>query len=133
MAGVVADTHAALWHLLGDSRLSIPAQKILRQTVQSGDPIYVASISLVEVIYLVEKKRLLPAALLRLRGAMSDPSFGLVPVHPDLVIADALQRVPRDSVPDLPDRVIAATALALNLSLVTRDGQIKAAGIQTIW
>jgi len=29
--------------------------------------------------------------------------------------------------------VIAATALALGLPLVTRDGKIRAANIQTIW
>ena len=31
------------------------------------------------------------------------------------------------------DRVIAATALALTLPLVTRDGKIQALGLQTIW
>jgi PIN domain nuclease of toxin-antitoxin system len=33
----------------------------------------------------------------------------------------------------LPDRVIAATALAWSLPLITRDGKIRATGIQTIW
>jgi predicted nucleic acid-binding protein len=44
-----------------------------------------------------------------------------------------LRRVRREDVPDMPDRIIAATALALDLPLVTRDGKIRAAGIRTIW
>jgi predicted nucleic acid-binding protein len=48
-------------------------------------------------------------------------------------VADALARIPRDQVPDLPDRVIAAAALALGLPLVTRDAKIRSSAIQTIW
>ena len=33
----------------------------------------------------------------------------------------------------MPDRIIAATALSLNLPLVTRDGDIRASGVKTIW
>ncbi|MGH7200282.1 MAG: PIN domain-containing protein [Planctomycetaceae bacterium] len=33
----------------------------------------------------------------------------------------------------MPDRMIAATALHLNLPLVTRDRRIQAANIPTIW
>jgi predicted nucleic acid-binding protein len=37
-------------------------------------------------------------------------------------------------VPDMPDRIIAATALNLNLPLVTHDHKILATSvIQTIW
>ncbi len=41
--------------------------------------------------------------------------------------------VPRETVPDMPDRIIAATALRHNLPLLTRDSRIQAAGIKTIW
>lgn len=40
---------------------------------------------------------------------------------------------PSEEVPDLPDRVIAATALALNLPLISRDGKIKASRLTTVW
>jgi predicted nucleic acid-binding protein len=41
--------------------------------------------------------------------------------------------VSREVVPDLPDRVIAATAVQLGLPVVTRDPHVQAAGIETIW
>ena len=51
----------------------------------------------------------------------------------DLGVADSIRGIPRDLVPDMPDRIIAATALHLNLPLVTRDQRIRSAGIGTIW
>jgi predicted nucleic acid-binding protein len=36
-------------------------------------------------------------------------------------------------VPEMPDRIIAATAIHLGVPLVTRDRRLQSAGIQTIW
>jgi PIN domain nuclease of toxin-antitoxin system len=133
MSGVVADTHAAVWYLLESENLSSKALAVLDQTTQEGDLVYVASISVVEVIYLVEKGRLPAVAMERLHRALSDPDAGVVLVPLDLAVAQAIQQIPRDIVPDMPDRIMAATALHLDLPLVTRDGDIQAAGIKTIW
>lgn len=38
-----------------------------------------------------------------------------------------------DIVPDMPDGLIAATALHLQAPLLTRDNQIRLASLQTIW
>jgi len=51
----------------------------------------------------------------------------------DRAVADAVRFVKRSEVPDLPDRVIAATALALGVPLVSRDGKIRASQVTTIW
>jgi len=48
-------------------------------------------------------------------------------------IARALRQIPRDTVPDMPDRIIAATGLYLNVPVVPRDHHIQAAAIATIW
>ncbi|MCC6362188.1 MAG: type II toxin-antitoxin system VapC family toxin [Bryobacterales bacterium] len=133
MPSVVADTHAVLWYLGRDSRLSIAAANALRSAVEGGAPILVASISLVELTYLVVKGRLPAIALQALRDALADPEFGLALAPLDLRVAGALQQIPRGDVPDLPDRVIAATALSMHLPLVTRDGRIRSSGILTIW
>jgi len=48
-------------------------------------------------------------------------------------VAAAVERIDRDVVPDLPDRVIATTALAAGAALGSRDGKIRASQIRTIW
>jgi PIN domain nuclease of toxin-antitoxin system len=58
MAAVVADTHAAVWYLTGNPKLSVVAARALDEASASGDPILIPSISLVELTYLVEKGRL---------------------------------------------------------------------------
>jgi len=97
-----------------------------------GEPLFLPSISLVEVIYLVEKRRLPVFALERLNAALQNPGSALRIAPLDLAVAASPQKVARDVVPDMPDRIIAATALHLGLPLVTRDYRI-AVGIETIW
>lgn len=43
----------------------------------------------------------------------------------DRVVLDAVARVSRSEVPDMPDRIVAATAVALGLPLITRDARIR--------
>lgn len=98
-----------------------------------SDSIYLSSISVVEVTYLVEKGKLPESALQRLIIMLASPASAFEVGPLDLGVAQAVHRVFRDMIPDVPDRIIAATALSLNLPRVTRDPRIRAANIQTIW
>jgi PIN domain nuclease of toxin-antitoxin system len=133
MAALVADTHAVLWYIFSDPRLSAFAAGAMDAATAEGDPIYVPSICLVEATYLVEKGRVPPVALERLTSALHNPQAGFRSAPLDLDVAFHVRNIPRELVPDMPDRIISATALALKLPLVTRDGKIRAANIQTIW
>jgi PIN domain nuclease of toxin-antitoxin system len=133
MPAVVADTHTTVWYLLEPQKLSQNAMAALEAAEAAGDPIYLSAISLVEVIYLIEKGKLPEVALTRLHRALTDPTTAFVIAPVDVAIAQALQQIPRDRVPDMPDRIIAATALHLRLPLVSRGREIRAAQITTIW
>ena len=129
----VLDTHTVLWYLENSAELSGVARTTIEDAVRDARDVHVSAISLVEMVYLVERRRLPLTALERLRSALSDSNSGLFVAPVDAGVADALQNIPRDLVPDMPDRIIAATALHLGLPLVTRDRRLQAAGIQTIW
>jgi PIN domain nuclease of toxin-antitoxin system len=58
---------------------------------------------------------------------------GEILVEIDRGVADAVAQIPRAVVPDMPDRIIAATAPNLGLPLVTADYKIQASSLQTIW
>lgn len=133
MAALVGDTHAVLWYIFGDPRLSALAASAMDAASMDGEPIYVPSICLVEATYLVEKGRVPPVALDRLTSALRNPQAGFRAAPLDLDVAFYVRKVPRDLVPDMPDRIIAATALAMDLPLISRDGRIRSADIHTIW
>ena len=132
MSAVVADTHAILWYLIRDPQLSTAARAAMNATTASGDPIYVSAITLVEVLYLVEKGRLSVddrKVILEAIDSRENPAR-LAPLDRD--VADSLESVKRDDVPDMPDRIIAATAIALRVPLISRDGKIRASQVHTI-
>jgi PIN domain nuclease of toxin-antitoxin system len=133
MNAVLADTHAALWYLLEPSRLSVDADRALTQADQPGSGIFVSAISVVEVIYLVEKGKVPSAALQGLVTTLNDPGEAMHLLPLDGKVTQAVAQVPRHLVPDLPDRIIAATALAHQLPLVTRDAKLRASTVPTIW
>ena len=133
MPGVVVDTHTIVWFLSRDSRLSANARELLRSTTAAGDAIHVPSICLVELTYLVEKRRLPALAREELILALDDPESPCSLVPLDRMVTDALESVQRSEVPDLPHRIVAATAVALRLPLISRDSRIRASQVHTIW
>jgi PIN domain nuclease of toxin-antitoxin system len=93
----------------------------------------VPSICLVELTYLVEKGRLPMAARDRLIQALDDPDTPCSLTPLDRTVPDALELVSRLEVPDLPDRIVAATAVALRAHLISRDRKIRTSEVHTIW
>jgi PIN domain nuclease of toxin-antitoxin system len=129
----VADTHAALWFLSADSRLSPAAKRSFDEAARSGDKIAISSISLAEVVYLVEKLRLPAVAFDDLVAALADQRHVLTEVVFDGRIANAMLQVYRSEVPDLPDRIVAATAIYLGVQVISRDRKIRSSRLATIW
>jgi len=129
----VLDTHTVLWYLENSKELSTIARATIEEAIRDARDIRVSAISIIETVYLVERRRLPQTALERLRSALGDPNSGLLIAPVNAGVADAIPNIPRDVVPDMPDRIIAATALHLGLPLITRDRRLQAAGLKTIW
>ena len=67
-----------------------------------------------------------------MRAVESDDAL-LVEIPFERNIALTLRQVDRSQIPDLPDRIIAATALYLNVPVISRDRRIQLSSIDTIW
>ena len=133
MLRVIADTHALIWYLFSDVRLSPTALAAIQAAIANGDQIGFSVISLVEIVYLAEKQRIPPTTLPDLLQLTRGDQPILEEVPLDQHIAQAVRHVNRVQVPDLPDRIITATALHLGLPLISRDHKIQPANVTTIW
>jgi PIN domain nuclease of toxin-antitoxin system len=129
----VADTHAALWYLYNDRRLSLPAGSFLDHAASSGYRVAISSISLAELVYLIEKKRLPAHVYPDLEAALDDPAHLFTETPCTRKVSRAMRQIPRADIPDMPDRIIAATAVSLQVPIISRDGYIRASAVQTIW
>lgn len=86
-----------------------------------------------EIVYLVEKGRVPVSTYDEVRLALADPASVLVEAPLTGEIVEAMRRVPREAIPDMPDRIIAATAIRLGVPVISRDGMIRASSVETIW
>ena len=89
---------------------------------------------LIELVYLEEKGRISNSSLKKVLELLDNEggSYDVAPLNRDT--AKALQKIPRDDVPDMPDRIIAATAYQSSLPLITRDNKIqKSKIVKVIW
>jgi PIN domain nuclease of toxin-antitoxin system len=129
MSQYVTDTMAIVSYLA--KRRLPPGVKQLFQSADVGlITIYVPAIVAVEINYLSEKGRI-DASLADLRQHLSQyEAYQFQPLTLDIIEAS---RVIVD-VPELHDRLIAATARALDVPFITNDPLIQAfAYLTTVW
>ena len=129
----VTDTHALIWYLYDDKRLSAKARRFFDATAEQGGQIGFSAISLIEIVYLVERNRINPDTLELLLEVLGSENSVLVELPVDRTVASALKDVSWDSVPEMPDRIIAATALRLEVPVISRDRKIQSSVLKTIW
>lgn len=133
MPDAVTDTHGLIWYLEDSPRLG-PAARDAFDACDHGEiVIFVPTICLVEIIYLQEKRRVPAELRAQLDAELQAGTSGLIMAALTPEVANAVARVPRSEVPDMPDRIVAATALHLGLPLISRDRAIQLSDVQTIW
>jgi PIN domain nuclease of toxin-antitoxin system len=133
MIRAVADTHAVIWYVFKNPQLSARALSVFSEAVETADQIAVSSITFIEIVYLLEKGRIPQTTLERLAAELQKPDAVLVEIPVHLQIAEAMASVSRASIPDMPDRIIAATALHLGVPLISRDHHIQLSEVETVW
>jgi len=133
MIAGVEDTHAAIWYLFADPHLSLLAKAAFDDAANAGRKVVLSVISLAEIVYLIEKGRLLASVDDALQKALHDPAHVLqeAPLTGDII--QAMKQVPRGDIPDMPDRIVAATAVYFDVPVISRDARIRSSTIQTIW
>lgn len=126
----LADTVAIVRHLRGHPALGPQAAQILRDADAGEHHVYLSAITLMEVLYLSEAKRV-DVRLDELIGHVSSSvNYEIFPVNADVVLAAAEV----DDVPELHDRIIVGTAKWLGAPILTGDEIIsESSHTQTIW
>jgi len=134
MSQYVTDTHALIWHLTGNSKLSKRAKDIFKKADDGIHQIIIPSIILIEMVYLVEKDRISNSSFIKVLQLLDNvgDSYNEAPLNIEIV--KALQQIPRLGVLDMPDRIITATAYHLDLPLITYDEKIrKSKTVKVVW
>src|SRR5262245_59893996 len=116
----VADTYALIWYVAANPSLTPTARKAIDDAAAVGNEVAISSSSLVEIVYLTEKGRIDPATFNSIRGLLGQQGV-LVEAPVDQEIALSMRSIDRAQVPDMPDRIIAATALKFGAPLISRD------------
>ena len=129
----VADTNALIWYIFDSPRLSTIAREKFEQAALENDVIGFSSISLAEIVYLAEASRIPEDALAYLLEFVNiaDPILAEIPF--DRQIAQAMPLADRAQIPEMPDRIISATALHLGVPLITSDRRIRSSDVETLW
>ena len=124
MPDAVTDTHALIWYLESDARLGADASKIYDECDRGQAIVYVPTMCLVEIVFLQEKGRIPSHLKTAFESKLKSGTTGVV---------DAMATILRTDVPEMPDRIIAATARHLGLPLMSRDHKIRSSSVTTIW
>ena len=82
---------------------------------------------------MVEKNRLPALAYDELTQALADPEHVFTEAVIRGAIVQAMRQVPRAEVPDMPDRMVAATGVYFDVPVISRDRRIRAANLKTVW
>ncbi len=130
---VVLDSHAIIWYVQGSARLSRTATTTITDAEQAGE-LVVSVATFLDLWYVTQTTQAVTADQLRsLRDRLtSSEAVTMEPVN--LAVADAWHRIPRTVLADPWDRLIVATAMALQLPLVSKDEAIHQSGlVAVVW
>ena len=126
----VVDAHALWWYIMARERLSRAAANVFRLVETGEASMVVPAIVVAEIYYLSEKlgAPLTPPDLMERLARL--PGIEL-----SVLGQDQLELLPvLTEIPEMHDRLIAAAAVALDATVVTRDPDLLASSqVATVW
>ncbi len=118
---ILLDTCAALW--LADQELGEAAREAIAEADLAGTAVMVSPITAWEIGLLVSKARIfLSQDPLAWFDTLLGTGVSLAPMGPNILVASSF--LPGSGLRDPADRILAATARALNYRLMTRDNRL---------
>jgi PIN domain nuclease of toxin-antitoxin system len=125
----LADTVTIIRHFSGAGRIGRRAKSILEGVENGEHHMFLSTISLVEILYLSEKKRITINLGESLEMMDESTNYSIVDLTPDIVkFAENIV------FPDIFDRLIISTAQYLGAPLLTSDRAIRNRDlVETIW
>ena len=129
----VLDTHAWIWWVTSDRRLSRRARTAIDRAQGRGE-LWVSMISIWEIAKKIEQGQLALDRPLEewLEGALSSEGLHVAEMTRPILIDSC--RLPQPFHGDPADQIIVATARAHSATLVTRDARLRDyAQVRTVW
>lgn len=126
---ITVDAHSLIWYVHEPSnvKLTQKALEIIDNAERNGI-IYVPSIVLLEILRLVEKGKYPISFDALVKNIENHARYEVIPLNTELIsILKNIHGL------ELHDRVIVATAMMTNTILVSKDREIRAAGLNVIW
>lgn len=125
----MVDTHALFWYLVGSSRLSKQGAQIF-QKAYTGEAMLILSPIVLLELYGLARKVNAPFDFAGELALFEQPPFLIETV----TVADLRLLERLNGIPELHDRLIAATALRLGVPILTCDPAIRACPeVTSIW
>ena len=122
---IVLDTHALVWWVNGDSRLSTPAKSAIDDVLEQGGRVLVSAITAWEIAMLVVRGRIALAMDLDewLRVVETLEGVCIVPITAQTAVQSVT--LPGEFHKDPADRLIVALAREKNVPIITADEKIQ--------
>lgn len=125
----LADTVTIIRHFSGTGRIGRKARTILEGVEKGDHHLFLSTVSLVEILYLSEKKRIMINLGESLDIIDDSANYSIVDLTTEIV-----KFAEKIDFPEIFDRLIISTARYLGVPILTSDRAIRSSGfVEAVW
>jgi PIN domain nuclease of toxin-antitoxin system len=125
----LADTVTIIRHFSGTGRIGRKARTILEGVEEGDHHLFLSTVSLVEILYLSEKKRIMINLGESLDIIDDSANYSIVDLTTEIV-----KFAEKIDFPEIFDRLIISTARYLGVHILTSDRAIRSSGfVEAVW